>query len=169
MIKYVDINDHVLQAYYRYNGQFYTIDSSRLSGFNQNEAQDRWEIICIRVYEFIPCTCAPHHGVGEDGCSCVAHGGSGPSIISYMDCFETGPFVNTQSGSNPQPPPYTPDPQQTNTGGGNNTYQNNATCLLDNIASFDSEYGTSLLDDYEVIAEGVLLDVLEATLRIRPA
>lgn len=39
-VSYVDINDRVRQAHYRYNGHFYDIDSVRLDGLSQNEVQE---------------------------------------------------------------------------------------------------------------------------------
>lgn len=136
VVHYVDIYDHTRDLYYVSGGQFYQIDSIRAEGLNQNIAQDRWEIICIKYHSY--------------QCNCLDNP-SNPTY--YWTTFEVCYEVFSPTFPTPLPPPYIPNPNDPNNGqsgtGTTNNYQNNAICFMQNVSAFDSGYGLALLNDYE--------------------
>ena len=153
-VSYVDMNDQVKSSYYIFGGQHALIQSSKPDSTKPNELQERWEVICIRIYQFTSCTCAPHHAIEDQGsCHCVSHGGQGPSVISYLECYDTGTLVN--GGTT-----FTPT-SGSGWGNGGGTPGNPSSglppwpyqsCVADRSSILYNMYGIDLLTDYEELA-----------------
>lgn len=142
-ICFVDIYDQPLAIYKIINGERFRATNYTTTVLEAHHLQPRWEIICIKFYEEIPCPCEGH-STGEH-CTCPTR----PRRIVYEICWEVGGGGGGGGGSS----------SGSGTGGngwgwssgggggGGSTVNNPVNGYISNINNFKNKFGIDLLDE----------------------